>query len=104
LNVIMLPMLMGLLGAYAFVLRTVSREIRERSFAENSALHHVARLSLGALAGIAAGWFLRPEQVGLLNSVPAWGLAFVAGYGIELLFAFLDRIVVAFTSKQASAP
>lgn len=103
LNVIVLPMLLGLLGAYAYVLRTISREIRERSFGENSALHHVVRLSLGALAGIAVGWFLKPEQVGLLNSVPAWVMAFVAGYGIELLFAFLDRIVAAFTSKQ-SAP
>lgn len=102
-NVIVLPMLLGLLGAYAYVLRTISREIRERSFGENSALHHVVRLSLGALAGIAAGWFLKPEQIGLLSSVPAWVTAFVAGYGIELLFAFLDRIVAAFTSKQ-SAP
>ena len=102
LNVIVLPMLLGLLGAYAYVLRTVDREIRERSFAENSALHHVVRLSLGALAGIAVGWFLKPEQIGLLSSVPAWVMAFVAGYGIELLFAFLDRIVAAFTSKQAA--
>ena len=104
LNLIVLPMLLGLLGAYAYVLRTVSREIRERSFGENSALHHVVRLSLGALAGIAVGWILKPEQIGLLSSVPAWVMAFVAGYGIELLFAFLDRIVAAFTSKQSATP
>ena len=104
LNLIVLPMLLGLLGAYAYVLRTVSREIRERSFSENSALHHVVRLSLGALAGIAVGWILKPEQIGLLSSVPAWVMAFVAGYGIELLFAFLDRIVAAFTSKQSATP
>jgi hypothetical protein len=101
LNVIVLPMLLGLLGAYAYVLRTISREIRERCFSEHSALHHVVRLSLGALAGVAVGWFLKPEQIGLLSSVPAWVMAFVAGYGIELLFAFLDRIVAAFTSKQS---
>lgn len=101
LNQIILPMLLGLLGAYSFVLRTLSREIRERSFEEHSALHHVARLSLGALAGIAIGWLLKPEQIGLLASVPTWVMAFVAGYGIELVFAFMDRIVGAFTQKNA---
>jgi uncharacterized membrane protein YeaQ/YmgE (transglycosylase-associated protein family) len=61
------------------------------------------RLALGALAGIAAGWLSKPEQVGLLSNVPAWVLAFVAGYGIELLFAFLDRVVASFSAKQAGA-
>jgi len=103
LNSIVLPMLLGLLGAYSFVLRSISREIKQRSFEEHSFLHHLVRLSLGALAGIAAGWVLKPEQVGLLASVPAWVLAFVAGYGIELVFAFLDRTVASFTSKQAEA-
>jgi len=103
LNVIVLPMLLGLLGAYSFVLRSISREIRARSFEEHSFLHHLVRLSLGALAGIAVGWVLKPEQIGLLSSVPAWVMAFVAGYGIELVFAFLDRIVSSFTSQQAKA-
>lgn len=101
LNQILLPMLLGLLGAYSFVLRTLSREIRDRSFEEHSALHHVARLSLGALAGVTIGWLLKPEQIGLLASVPTWVVAFVAGYGIELVFAFMDRIVGAFTQKNA---
>lgn len=96
---IVLPMLLGLLGSYAFVLRSISQEIRQFAFEEYSVLHHVVRLALGAVAGVAAGWLLKPEQIGLLNSVPAWVLAFVAGYGIELVFSFLDRLVGSFTSK-----
>ncbi len=102
LDSVVLPMLLGLLGAYSFVLRSLSRDIQARTFEEHSSLHHVVRLALGALAGIAAGWLLKPEQVGLLSSVPAWVLAFVAGYGIELLFAFLDRMVGSISGKPPS--
>lgn len=104
LNLIVLPMLLGLLGAYSYVLRGMSREIQLRAFEPYSLLHHVVRLSLGALAGVAAGWLLKPEQVGLLSSVPAWVLAFVAGYGIELLFSFLDRVVGSFSAQQSVRP
>lgn len=102
LDTIVLPMLLGLLGAYAFVLRSISLDIRQFAFEEYSVLHHVVRLALGAVAGVAVGWLLKPEQVGLLSSVPAWVLAFVAGYGIELVFTFLDRVVGSFTSKSPS--
>ena len=99
-NTIVLPLLLGLLGAYSFVLRQLSREIRESSFAPDSLLHNVVRLTLGALAGLAASWLLKPEQLGLMSSVPAWTLAFVAGYAMELVFAFMDRVVAAFTNKS----
>jgi hypothetical protein len=36
--------------------------------------------------------------VGLSSSMPIWTLAFVAGYGTELVFAFMDRIISAFKS------
>ncbi len=100
-NQIVLPLLLGLLGAYSFVLRSMSLEIRALTFAPNSSLQHLVRLSLGALAGIASGWLLKPEQIGLLASVPAWTLAFVAGYGSELVFAFMDRLIAAFTEPKA---
>jgi hypothetical protein len=100
-NQIVLPLLLGLLGAYSYVLRSMSREIQALTFAPHSSLQHLVRLSLGALAGIVSGWLLRPEQIGLLASVPAWTLAFVAGYGTELVFAFMDRLIAAFTSKKS---
>jgi hypothetical protein len=98
---IYLPLLLGWLGAYAFILRKMTKEIGENSFAKSSALHHIVRLGLGALAGFSSTWLLTPEAVGgvALKTIPAWALAFVAGYGIELVFSFMDRIISAFTTK-----
>jgi hypothetical protein len=36
-----------------------------------------------------------------LKNIPAWALAFIAGYGIELVFSFLDRIIGAFSTKTS---
>ena len=114
-NEIVLPLLLGLLGAFAFVIRSMTAEIVSRSFRNGTAIHHITRLSLGALAGIASSWLFGSDTVSseLVNSaatvlkpiqlknVPIWVLAFVAGYGIELVFAFMDRIIGAFTSKSS---
>lgn len=95
-----LPLLLGFLGAHAFILRRMSKEITEKTFAKGSAFNHIVRIGLGALAGLASTWLLTPEAVGgpSLKTLPAWALAFVAGYGIELVFAFMDRIISAFTN------
>lgn len=95
-----LPLLLGFLGAHAFILRRMSKEISERTFAKGSAFNHIVRTGLGALAGLASTWLLTPESVGgaPFKALPPWALAFVAGYGIELVFAFMDRIIAAFTS------
>ena len=79
----------------------MSVDIERRSFAPGSSIHHLIRLFLGAMAGIASGWLLKPGDVGLLSSAPAWVLAFVAGYSVELVFSFMDRIVTAFSTKPA---
>jgi hypothetical protein len=98
-NQVVLPMLLGLLGAYAYVLRAMTRDIRSHTFQPNALLHHVVRLSLGALAGIAVGWFLTPQQLGLDKNAPTWVLAFLAGYGTDSLFALLDRLIGGISGK-----
>lgn len=99
-SAIVLPLMLGLLGACAHVIRQMVAEIQQRTFAKSTSLHHLTRFTLGALAGISSGWLLTPEAVSAqLRNVPAWVLAFVAGYGIELVFAFLDRIISTFTTK-----
>jgi len=100
LSEVYLPLLLGFLGAQAFILRRMSKEITERTFAKGSAFNHTVRIGLGALAGLASTWLLTPEGVGgtPLKALPTWALAFIAGYGIELVFAFMDRIILAFTA------
>jgi hypothetical protein len=108
-----LPLMLGWLGAHAFVLRRMSKDIMARSLARGSGFNHVARIGLGALAGLASTWLLTPEYFGTLltapeaapggqfKKLPVWGLAFVAGYGIELVFALMDRILGAFTNRES---
>lgn len=102
LNDVYLPLLLGFLGAHAYILRRMSKDISDRAFAKGSAFNHIVRIGLGALAGLASTWLLTPEVVGgaSFKALPVWALAFVAGYGIELVFAFMDRIIAAFTSPS----
>lgn len=102
LNDVYLPLLLGFLGAHAYILRRMSKDISDRAFAKGSAFNHIVRIGLGALAGLASTWLLTPEVVGgaSFKALPVWVLAFVAGYGIELVFAFMDRIIAAFTSPS----
>ena len=53
-----LPLLYGLLGASAFVLRSITREIRDLTYTTESDARYRLRIQLGALAGLAVGWFL----------------------------------------------
>lgn len=100
LNDVYLPLLLGFLGAHAYILRRMSKDISDRAFARGSAFNHIVRIGLGALAGLASTWLLTPELVGgaSFKALPIWALAFIAGYAIELVFAFMDRIIAAFTT------
>jgi hypothetical protein len=98
----LLPTLYGLLGACAFVLRQLSHDISTLQFADDSRVRYTLRLNIGMLAGLAVGWFIDPTQQGsVVANLSPLALAFVAGYGSDLLFAVLDRIVNAFTAPPA---
>lgn len=102
LNGVYLLLMMGWLGAHAYVLRSMSKAIAERSFAPNAGFGHIVRVGMGALAGIASSWLLKPGDVGGTQwaNLPVWAFAFVAGYSTELVFAFMDRILGAFIDKK----
>jgi hypothetical protein len=73
-------------------LRCLAREARERLYRQENDPAYTLRIFLGALAGLAIGWFLKPEDVSGFKSLSPFALAFVAGYSVDLLFAFLDKI------------
>lgn len=106
LSTYLLPLLYGLLGACAYVLRSVTAEVKAEVFSRTSDVSYRLRLMLGLVAGLSIGWFLHPTEkdAGLLASLSPLALAFVAGYSVELLFAALDRIVNAFSSKGDTEP
>jgi len=99
-----LPLLYGLLGCCVYILRTLSSEIRTRTYTEASNIGFRIRLYLGTLGGMIVAWFVTPETAdGIFKTLSPFALAFLAGYSIELVFAAMDRIINAFTGKAADA-
>jgi len=83
-----LPLLLGLVGACAYVTRLISEQIKESTFSSTSSVRHVVRVALGALAGaiVGFGW------IGTGISASPLAVAFIAGYAIEPVFATFDSI------------
>jgi hypothetical protein len=100
----LLPMLYGLLGACAFVLRKLSDEIDKMTYAHDARVRYTLRLNIGLLAGLAVGWFLKPGAGDpSLTSLSPLALAFIAGYGSDLFFVFLDKLVNTFAPAGGAA-
>ena len=89
----LLPLLYGLLGALIFVLRELSREIKQLTYGFDSEIRFRLRLTLGALGGLIIGWLLRIEDSTQLASLSPMALAFLVGYNVEILFALMDKLI-----------
>jgi hypothetical protein len=102
----LLPLLYGALGAMVFVVRTLSVQARDRLFRREALVSLILRVFLGMISGLAIGWFwaVKPQDAPAsgamsVSTLSPFALAFVAGYGVELFFALLDKIVSTFTNK-----
>lgn len=97
----LLPLLYGLIGSLAYILRTLSSEIHNVTFTRGSEIRYALRWPLGMLGGVTVGLFFDPADFSGFAAITPLGLAFLAGYGVELLFTGLDRMVSAFTGEGA---
>ena len=114
LSTYVVPLLYGLLGAFAYVLREIAKEIRAVTFSHESGILYKLRLSLGLLAGITVGFLVSPDTgqgaiqeaqpILTLATLGPMALAFLAGYSVELVFAVMDRIVSAFVVEKSETP
>jgi hypothetical protein len=98
----LLPLLYGLLGAYAFVLRTLNDDIKQMLYSSESDIKYVLRIHLGALAGLAVGLFFVPEDTTsayLPITLSPLALAFLAGYSVEFFFSAADRFISGLTQR-----
>lgn len=89
-NSSLLPVTLGLLGACAYVIRTISDQIRGYRFTSVSGIRHTLRIFLGALVGTVIAYF---NPVTAQISIPPLALAFLGGYSVEPFFAFLDEMI-----------
>lgn len=93
-----------LLGAGIAILRDLYGRVRESTLAARDLPLSFGRLVLGMVAGAAIGLFYSPPtgQTTMLLSVQ--GLAFAAGYAVDVVFRWLDqRIGLVFVEQQKAA-
>src|SRR6266404_3753203 len=84
----LLPILYALLGACAFALRSLSQQIRARTYTPTYA--DFARIIIAVIAGLVVGLFNNFTQ-GI--SLSPLAVAFLVGYGVEIFFSFLDTFL-----------
>lgn len=90
----LLPVVCGLLGGLVYVMRMLLEP------ASNVGLKDIAiRVLAGGIAGLVVGWFLAPSALSSGSTVQItatpFGLAFFAGFSIDVLFTLMDRLKLA---------
>jgi hypothetical protein len=88
-----LPLLFGVIGAIAYIVRTISNEIASSTFSPTTPIRHLMRVTLGALAGVVVGFFTNVTNQIMLSPL---AIAFLAGYGVEPLFSMFDGFIAKF--------
>jgi hypothetical protein len=90
-----LPMLLGLLGAFTYVYRDIERRVRASTLLPGDGAHGTLRILLGTMLGGLLGviWTTgQPIQLeGVTFSLAA--LAFFVGFSVEVVFQVMDSLV-----------
>jgi hypothetical protein len=86
----LLPLLYGMLGASAFVLRALGQSVQP---AAGALEHFRLRLALGALLGGTAGLFFSADTPIAGTTLSLVAIAFLAGYSAEFFFAVFDFMI-----------
>lgn len=105
LNQYILPLLYGLLGGLAFVLRSLAEESKSMTYTATSRIKYGLRIHLGALAGLVIGFLwgdFQGKSFGVAESLSPLAVAFLAGYSVDFLFRMLDSVIGS-TKKKAEA-
>src|SRR5262245_33251400 len=89
----LLPVLYGALGTCAFVMRSLFREMVDRTFDARRTGEFTVRIFLGMLSGLTLQWLVVRSDGTVAGGVTPAVLAFLGGYSVEMLFAAMDRLV-----------
>jgi hypothetical protein len=96
-----LPMMFGLLGTIIGAFRGIQTKVRDSELAPRDYALTILGLPLGAVAGVAVGLFFSPSSVPMAGSgevassltLTTSGLGFLAGYGSQTFFRFIDELL-----------
>jgi hypothetical protein len=96
----LLPVLYGALGTCAFVLRSLFREMVDRTFDGRRTGEFMVRIFLGMLSGLALQWLVVRADGTAAGGVTPAVLAFLGGYSVEMMFTAMDRLVHLVTGRM----
>jgi hypothetical protein len=111
-----LPMLYGFLGALTSVIRSLNVKMRISTLAPRDIPVSKVQLALGVIVGACIGLFVSPTGApdarlpnitlaGNAVALSASALSFLAGFGVEAVFKWLEKLIVsAFPSGPQPAP
>jgi hypothetical protein len=96
-----LPAMFGLLGTLAATMRSIQAKVRDSLLGPRDYALSVLGLAVGPIAGLAVGLYFTPTgataagTTGLAGAVSlsASGLGFLAGYGADAFFKFVDALL-----------
>jgi len=94
LGTFLLPVLYGALGTCAFIMRSLFREMVDRTFDGRRTGEFVVRIFLGMLSGLTLQWLVVRSDGTVAGGVTPAVLAFLGGYSVEMLFTAIDRLVL----------
>lgn len=99
----LLPVLYGALGTCAFVLRSLFREMVDRTFDGRRTGEFTVRIFLGMLSGLTLQWLVVRADGTVAGGMTPAVLAFLGGYSVEMLFAAMDRMVSVVTGRMRAS-
>src|SRR5262249_14907197 len=98
-----LAALYGALGTCVFLLRSMFRELVDRTFDARRIGEKTVRILLGLLSGLAIQWLVAQSDGTIVGGLKSSLVAFLAGYSLEMLFTLLDRLVLTVEGQPARA-
>ncbi|PPQ34062.1 hypothetical protein [Rhodopila globiformis] len=96
----LLPVLYALLGACAYNLRDFSTRVKRRTYHPSSYANTARTIAAMTVGTIISLFNVFNNSAGL----QPLAVAFLAGYGVEAFFAFLDALLTAFSNRGRPAP
>ncbi len=104
-----LPIMFGLLGTLAGVMRSIYAKVRDSTLSPRDHRLSWSLLPLGSVAGLTVGLIITPNAgspgVNAGITLSSASLSFLAGYGSELFFGMLDAALTRiFSTNQLNNP
>lgn len=103
-----LPVLYGILGAGAAVVRNLSRKVRKSTLGPRDLALSLQQLALGAVVGACISLFIAApgDKASLIGPVALSGsaISFIAGFGVEQVFEALQALISRVFNIAPAAP